>query len=140
MHVDDGATREGFVARETSGVDFRDRRLDERLRKILFSAIAAPGSSFPEICEGDAALEATYRFLNNERVSAAAILAPHVRATAKRVRAAGRVVVAHDSTEFSFGPIPRGDLEFVGRGTTYGFSAHVAFAVSRDEERVPLGV
>jgi hypothetical protein len=140
MQGSEASTVEGFVLSEMERVDLGDGRLDERARAISRAAASAPGCSFPEMCEGDAALEATYRFLSNERVSAAAISAPHFRATAERVRQGGRVVVAHDSTEFSFGPVPRGDLELVGQGKSYGFNAHVALAVTRDERRVPLGV
>lgn len=90
--------------------------------------------------DGDASLEGTYRFLNNKKVTAEGILAPHFRATARRVHATECVVVAHDTTEFSFGPVARGDLERVGNGKSYGFDAHVALAVTGDKSRVPLGV
>jgi hypothetical protein len=140
MSWTNAATAEGFIASEAEGTELGDRRLEVRLRAILLAAATAPGSSFPEMCEGDAALEATYRFLSNERVSAGAILAPHFRATAMRARTAGRIVLAHDSTEFSFGCVPRGDLDLVGQGKSYGFNAHVALAVTRDEHQVPLGV
>jgi hypothetical protein len=140
MHGSQVATAEGFVASETTGMDLQDRRLDARARTILMAAASAPGCSFPEMCASDSALEATYRFLGNERVTSAAILDPHFRATAKRVLEAKRVVIAHDSTEFSFGSVPRGDLGHVGRGKSYGFNVHVGLAVTRDETRLPLGV
>ena len=134
------AGSEQFVAMETAGVKFGDPRLGARLRRILKAAAASPSSSFPEMSDSSAELEGTYRFLSNERVTAKAILAPHLRATASRVAAAGRVIVAHDSTQFSFGPVARGDLEPVGHGKSYGFDAHVSLAVTADESRTPLGV
>jgi Transposase DNA-binding/Transposase DDE domain len=132
--VDDVA----FVETETSGAEFGDRRLERRLATISAAAVSSPSSSFPSMANDDAALEATYRFLNNDRVTAEAILAPHTRATVRRMSTAGRVVVAHDSTQFAFGMMPRGDLHRVGRGSTYGMYVHFALAVT--EDRIPLGL
>jgi hypothetical protein len=132
--------REGFLEAEVRGAEFGDRRLTRRLELIAGASIAAPSSSFPEMSGGDAALEGTYRFLNNERVTPESILAPHVRSTVRRVQAAETVIVAHDTTEVSFGSNERGDLGLVGCGESYGFAAHVSLAVLAGEERIPLGV
>jgi len=140
MQWTEAAAAEGFIAGEAEDVTLGDRRLEQRLSLVLGAAVRVPGSSFPAMHDDDASLEATYRFLSNKRVTPKAILAPHFRATANRVLGAGRVVIAHDSTEFSFGSNPRGDLEVVGHGKSYGFNAHVALAVTRDEHRIPLGV
>lgn len=100
-----------------------------------------PEASFPVAADNDADLEATYRFLNNERVEADEIMRPHVRRSVKRCRAASRVVVAHDTTELNFGKKSRADLGRVGRGQSFGFYAHLALAVDLDgEQRRPLGV
>jgi hypothetical protein len=132
------ASESTFVGDETEGANFGDKRLASRLAVIMSAAVNAPGDSFPTMAGGDAALEATYRFLNNARVTHEAVLAPHVRSTARRIRAAGRVVVAHDSTQLSFGPVPRRDLDLVGKGSTYGIDVHVSLAIA--EANVPLGV
>lgn len=131
---------ERFLGSEVTGAELGDERLTRRLEKISAAALACPASSFPGMSDGDAALEGTYRFFNNDRVTPDAILAPHVRAAAARVLATGDVVVAHDTTEFSFGPNARGDLDRVGRGQSYGFDAHISLAVVPGEQRVPLGV
>ncbi len=129
-----------FVATETAGVDLGDCRRENRLRTILTAATASPSSSFPDMCDSVAELEGTYRFLNNEDVTPEAILEPHIRSTAARVKVAGRVIVACDSTEFSFGPVARGDLGPVGHGKSYGFGAHVSLALTASEDHTPLGV
>ena len=133
-------SNDAFVADSTAGAEFGDLRLSRRLEIILRGAVSAPSASFPAVCASAAQLEGTYRFLNNPKVTAAAILEPHFIATAARVARCERVIVPHDSTQFAFGPVPRGDLDRVGRGTTYGFNAHVSMAVSGDGERTPLGV
>lgn len=134
------ASNEAFVAEVAGGAEFGDARLQARLETVLLAAASSPSSSFPSMSSSDAELEGTYRFLNNKRVSADRILQPHFAATAKRVAQCEIVVVTHDTTQLAFGPVPRGDLGPVGRGTTYGFNAHVSFAVSGDGDPIPLGV
>jgi hypothetical protein len=123
---------------EVGGAEFGDARLNRRLVKLAEQLAKAPDRSFPRATGDEAELEATYRFLGNEKVTAEAILAPHVRATLQRCEASGPVFVAHDSTEFSFNG-EREDLGRLSSDTTHGFLAHVALAVS-GKKRVPLGV
>src|SRR4051794_21795249 len=81
-----------------------------------------------------------YRLVNNDRGDWVALFAPHARATAERARAAGTVVVAHDTTQFSFGGRSRADeLGYLPHGGV-GFFGHFALAVSHDEDRIPLGM
>ena len=97
----------------------------------------------PEVCLpkvlSETELEGAYRFLNNERVSLNAILAPHVEQTVQRCRERTTVVVAHDTTEFRFEGEGRRDL---GRLKTKGrgFYAHLALALGDSQGRDPLGV
>ena len=134
------AKHQDFVVEEFGTADLGDARLTKRLTRVAAAAVADPSASFPDAAGADAELEGTYRFLSNPRVSPEAVLEPHVRATARRIAAEPVVVIAHDTTEFSFGSIPRGDLGRSGRGDSYGFSAHVSLAVTADERRLPLGV
>lgn len=128
------------VGSEYEGAEFGDARLARRLISLARLVAAEPDSSFPAAAGGDANLEATYRFLNNDRVTPERILAPHVRRTVERCIDAERVVVAHDTTELNFGDSEREDLGRVGRGKSYGFYAHYALAIHGDESREPLGV
>jgi len=100
------------LSSEISSADFGDRRLAHRLQLIVRRLWEQPSSSFPQAMATDAELEATYRFLSNERVSAARILEPHHESTAKRVSSKERVVVVHDTTEFEFG----GEVQREGLG------------------------
>jgi hypothetical protein len=129
----------GDVEAEYVGADFGDERLDRRLVELSRLVSVEPDATFPTAAGNDAELEATYRFLNNERVTAAQILGPHLDATVRRVLKAGEVVVAHDTTEFNFGASPRVDLGRVGLGKSHGFYGHFALAVARSDRR-PLGV
>jgi Transposase DNA-binding len=125
---------------EYEGAELGDLRLGRRLVRLASGVAAAPESSFPKRAESDSQMEATYRFLGNEKVGPSEILAPHARQTVKRAaEAGGDVVVAHDTTEFNFGKTGRRDLGRVGLGKSFGFYGHFALAVSR-ETRSPLGV
>ncbi len=131
----------GGIEGEYEGADLGDARLGRRLVKLATRAAGGPDGSFPKRAETDSDLEATYRFLGNEKVSASEILAPHIRQTVRRAReVTGTVVVAHDTTEFNFGQTGRQDLGRVGQGKSYGFYGHFALAVSCDEARNPLGI
>jgi hypothetical protein len=126
------------VTADFEGADFGDRRLTKRCIALVEALIADPAASFPEASRSEAELEATYRFLRNDDITPQRILAPHAEATARRAQqASGWVVVAHDTTEFSFS----GDRE--GLGLTQngrGFFAHFALAQEVDPIRKPLGV
>lgn len=125
---------------EYSGAKLGDARLEARLVSSAKMVAAKPDSSFPKAAASDAELEATYRFLNNERVGPEAMLGPHVRQTVLRASTCKTVVIAHDTTEFSFGASRRDDLGFVAKGESYGFFGHFALAVDASEARTPLGV
>jgi hypothetical protein len=132
--------RRAGLLTEYRGVSFGDARLERRLLRLAASLSVAPAASFPVAANDDAELEATYRFLNNERVTAEEIMRPHQARTVERCRAADVVVVAHDTSEFNFGKSGREDLGHVGRGKSFGFYGHFALAVARGELREPLGV
>lgn len=123
---------------EWQGAALGDSRLSERLNLIARRAVEAPAASFPRQCAGIGELEATYRFLSNDRVKPAAVLAPHVEESARRIRECGRVLIAHDTTELRFDGEREGMGDLSGGGR--GFVAHVALAMADDESREPLGV
>jgi hypothetical protein len=83
---------------------FRDVRLARRLRLLLGQLARAPGQSLALVCQDWANTKAAYRFLSNERVDEAQILAGHFAATRRRMALArdGPVLILHDTTEFSW--------------------------------------
>ncbi len=123
---------------EVETAEFGDKRLTARLVRIAEQLAKAPDQSFPKTARSDAALEATYRFFGNESVTPAAILQPHVAATAARCAQAGAVIVAHDSTELRFSS-ERDDVGRVSGDDTHGFIGHFALAVAA-KDRAPVGI
>lgn len=98
----------------------------------------APGDSLVEQAGNVAALEATYRFLSNRRVSPEAIFEGHANKTAERASCHERVLVVHDTTEFRFGGSQeRKGLGRVSTSKRDGFLAHFSICVAHDGE--PLG-
>src|SRR4051794_160655 len=92
-----------WVDQELAGSTFKDERLGRRLRKLLVQLADAVGAPIPLACQDWASTKAAYRFLANEAVSEAEILAGHFRATRSRVAATdGLILVLQDTTEFSY--------------------------------------
>jgi len=127
------------ASREVEGAPLGDTRLTKRAIQLVDVLAAAPDKSFPRQVDSEGELEALYRFVNNEKVTPELLLAPHYRATAARAAEAGRVIVVHDTTGFSFGgETPREGLGRIKKGGQ-GFNAHVGLVVGL-EAGVPLGV
>jgi len=119
---------------------FNDRRLDRRLEWLRKRIGRNPGVGFPQMVETDSDLEAVYRFLRNPRVTDRAILGDHIRDVREKVMSEPEILVAHDTTEFSFG----GESKRSGLGRLraggQGFFAHFSLAIRADGSRRPLGV
>lgn len=128
------------IGKELSRADFGDKRLSGRLEKLADSLAARPEESFPEATGSVAALEATYRFLGNPKITPDKILSPHIDATIERsCRGKGRVLVAHDTTTLTFSGESRAHLGWITSGGK-GFLAHFSLAISRSQVAQPLGV
>jgi hypothetical protein len=128
------------AAADVSRVRFGDGRLDRRARSLSRALQARPSESFPKALADEAAVEAFYRFMANDKVEWDAVLGGHVEATHERAVVAGRILALHDSSLFQFG----GDAVRVGAFRTAkgksGFLGHTCLAVSADGARQPLGV
>src|SRR5215472_8459004 len=111
-----GTGMDAWVREETSGCDLGDRRLDQRLAKLLEDLSQRIGKPIPLACQDWAATKAAYRFLDNPDVNEAAILQGHFQATAARFAAtSGLALVLHDTSDFSF---YRKDAQAIGLPAT----------------------
>lgn len=128
---------------EVADGNFSDARLTERLRRLVVGLATDPSLSLPKALDS-AGLEGAYRFLSNHRVTPATILASHFAATRARAQAEETVLVAHDTTTFSYRY--DGEREGLGRAqprnpeSTQTFLAHLSLALKADGTRTPLGV
>lgn len=131
------------LADEVAAAGFVDKRLAKRVRALIAAVGSDPSLSLPEALDS-AELEGAYRFFSNVRVTPDAVLAGHFEATRKRCEERGEVLVAHDTTTFSY----RYDGQRRGLGRTQrttprssqAFFAHLSLALAADGKRRPLGV
>ena len=99
----EAAQRHTWIDRQLADTEFCDERLGKRFRSLLQRLAASPGQGIPLACQDWANTKAAYRFLDNDRVSEAEILAGHFQATRERATATdGPLLVLHDTTEFSY--------------------------------------
>lgn len=127
---------------EYAGAELGDERRSARLLSIASAAVSDPTASFRQSASDDAALEGTYRFLNNWAVEAEDIWGPHERRTRARGQEHTSVLALHDTTQMKFcGETERRGLGHVRKdGGAAGFFLHVGLMVAEDRERTPLGV
>lgn len=110
------------------------------------------GQSIPFACQDWSNAKAAYRFLSNDRVSEADILAGHFESTRGRAGSSkGLIFVLHDTTEFTYereAPGAIGITKSVNSGrdkagrvrshTVCGILMHSSLAMTR--EGLPLGL
>jgi hypothetical protein len=131
------------LAHEVADGNFADERLNKRLKSLVECLGRKPTLSLPRALDS-AGLEGAYRFLSNHRVNPDAILTSHFAATRQRCEREQVVLVAHDSTSFSYRY--DGEREGLGRAkrgsktSNQMFLAHFSLAMSGDGLRRALGV
>src|ERR1700716_1937259 len=80
-----------WTLEELRTVDLGDERLDARAEILLSALGSRPNLSIPAACGGRAEMKAAYRFFDNEKVTFAKVIEPHVARTLERM--AGQAVV-----------------------------------------------
>jgi hypothetical protein len=133
----------GQLVAEVARGNFSDARLNKRLAGLVGGLAKSPKRGLPR-CFDSAGLEAAYRFFSNQRVTPMALLAGHFEATRQRCAEHEVVLVAHDTTSFSY----RYDGEREGLGrvqrgnemSSQTFFAHLSLTMTADGMRRPLGI
>jgi hypothetical protein len=113
-----------WVVEEMKTAALRDKRLNARMMKILDQLSSRPTCSIPNACGGKAETEAAYRFFDNDRVSFAEVLQPHVNATLRRIEAQASVILVQDTTEID---LTRPEIQVAGTGPMDGSSRRGLF-------------
>jgi hypothetical protein len=126
-------------AKEEAGQgDLGDKRLDDRLVKLLSDLGNRPVLSIPAACGGRAEMKAAYRFFNNDKATFEKIIEPHVARTKERVAEQKLVLLVQDTTEIDL-TRPEQEVEGTGEldGSRRGFLLHEIHAFVPDG--TPLG-
>jgi hypothetical protein len=127
-----------WAQEEMATADFGDGRLDERVVTLLSALGSRPNLSIPAACRGRAEMQAAYRFFDNDKVSFATVLAPHLQRTRERVAAQAMVLLVQDTSEIDL-TRPEQQVEGAGDldGARRGLLLHVLQAFT--PEGTPLG-
>lgn len=123
---------------ELDGVDLGDARLDARAQALYQALSQSPGGTFSEAFGNRASKRAGYRFLENDRVTHDALLAPHFALTADRCREHPVVLVAQDTTDLDYSGHVMEGVGHLYNPKNQGVLVHSALALS--PAGVPLGL
>lgn len=90
--------------KDCDGNGFKDKRLQQRFRKLFEQIWNGVGQTIPFACQDWTNTKAAYRFLSNDNVNEKEILDGHFNATKERITAfdKGMILVLQDTTEFSY--------------------------------------
>jgi len=128
---------EGIVD-ELEGVQFKDKRLVARSKRVLNALAQNPEASINTACDGWSDTQAAYRFFDNESVSPEEILMPHGEATERRVREYPVVLLVQYTTELDYTDHPPQDAKYLADCSHRGMYMHVQLAVT--PQKLSLGV
>ena len=131
---------QSWVADEVRTANLGDARLDARFALVLDRLSHKPTLKFNAACRGNAAVVGAYRFVNNPKATAQALLDPHAAATVERIRQHPVVVLAQDTSEADL-TCPHEQMKGVGPlndAGRVGRYLHPLLALTPD--RLPLGV
>jgi hypothetical protein len=110
--------------------DLGDKRLTDRLVKSTDLFLQHPGGTLPHKLNNTADLIGFYRLANNEKVTHAKLIAAHAARTRELIeRAAGIVLIIHDTTEIDLSGLESVEgLGQIGHGGCKGFLCHNSLA------------
>ena len=128
-----------WVLDEMKTASLPDKRLNARLVEILDQLVSRPTGSIPSACGGYAETAAAYRFFDNDRVTFADVLQPHIAASIRRTEEQPLVIMVQDTTELD---LTRPQRQVAGAGPMDGSSRcgiflHLLHAFTPDG--TPLG-
>jgi len=124
---------------EMQSVDLRDKRLEQRLVKLLDTLSQSSSASIPAACHDRAEMVAAYRFFDNDKVGFEEVLAPHIEATHDRLAQQKVALLVQDTTELDL-TRPASEVEGagpMGHGRRNGAFLHLLHAFTPDG--TPLG-
>lgn len=130
-----------MLKNEIFGLDFKDKRLNNRCESILLDLEKDSKNTFPGLAKNWAWLKGLYRFFSNPKITRRKLLEKHVKNTADRCKEEKTVLVIQDTTSMSF----TGADKIEGLGYVddtkkkRGFLVHSAMALSGETGK-PLGM
>jgi hypothetical protein len=118
--------------------EFGDKRLSDRLARLLEQLASDPGTSVSAACQDPYQAKAAYRFVGNDEVTTEAITKITHDITVEKIYEAKPhvLLIPQDTTEINYTNLKETDgLGNIGRtSTTFGTLAHTAMAISDSGE------
>ena len=111
-------------------VHLGDQRRTQRAVEIAASIAGHPSASLPRQMSDEAALHATYRFLQNPHVSYEQLIRPHLHQTREAAGQQSQVLLIQDTTDLDYQAHPTTTgLGPIGTGSHQGFLLQTVLAV-----------
>lgn len=130
-----------WAEEEFARVALQDVRLNRRCQVLAGALEQQPTVPINQACEDWADTKAAYRFMDNPKVSPAAIVASHCQRTVERMKAHALVLAVQDTTFFNYTAHPQTEgLGEIGTKEQQqrGFGMHTTLAVT--PHGLPLGL
>lgn len=146
LAVEEGLGSGEWARQEFGGVELGDKRLRDRLMRIVEERSDHPDASYLEAAGGDRyAAKGYYSFIDNPRetLTPEAMLATHRKRTIERMMKHEVVVVVQDTTDLNFSTRPHTEgLGLMGTNqtgaTSLGLKLHSSVVLT--PEGLPLGI
>lgn len=128
-----------MVKNEIFGLDFKDKRLNNRFEKIFIELEKDSKSAFPGVAKNWAWLKGLYRFFDNKKITRENMIKTHIQNTVDRCMTETTVPAIQDTTSICF----TGSDKIEGLGyiddkeKKKGFLVHSVMAVSGETGKPP---
>src|ERR1700734_141409 len=138
-----GTTHE-FIEEEFKGLDFKDKRLNQRVKHILCTLQTKLGSCIRRLFTESTEARQAYDFFSNPKISSTKLIAPHYKQTIQRIQEsdAKYVLAIQDQMRLNFtnhkAKADLGSIGKTGKTVQYGLIQHSVLAVTDRNE--PLGL
>ena len=134
---------QSWASEELKYAALPDKRLNQRLIKIVENLAQQPNASIPQASDDWAGTKATYNFWKSERVDAGEIIEAHQKQTAQRASKEEIILAIQDTSDFNFTHHSR-KTEEQGFGMTcaqkYVRGLKVHSLMASTTQGVPLGI
>lgn len=137
--LEDTLVNSDWVEHEFKYINLGDERLAKRQCTIVEDFAKQPDAPIPKVCSSWAKTKGAYRFFNNHRVEANAMILSHYQSTVERIGQHEVVLVVNDTTSLNYTSHPETQgLGTIGSEHDLGIMVHDTMALT--PEGVALGL
>jgi transposase-like protein/transposase Tn5 family protein len=124
---------------EFESLDLGHKRINKRAVRVLEGLSNRPSATLPQAFNTAGEMKACYRFFDNDLVTHERLLAPHKKATIKRIKEHAVVLILSDTSSLNYSNKPSiNGLGTITHECNQGIWSHTSLAVT--PQRLSLGV